>query len=104
MDSVTNQNHSQQTIYYTNGSVLGQINRTILQSVQILRPECGELHQSRPDRAGNPTLYGDIYDCNKEVDSFGLGCDNIVKKTLNGRVKGIVLELMIGMQEWKLME
>lgn len=25
MDSVTNQNHSQQTIYYANGSVLGQI-------------------------------------------------------------------------------
>ena len=49
-------------------------------------------------------LYGYVYDCNKEVDSFGLDCDNIVKKTLNGRVKGIVLELMIGMQEWKLME
>ena len=57
MDSVTNQNHSQQTIYYTNGSVLGQINRTILQSVQILRPECGELHQSRPDRVGRWQSY-----------------------------------------------
>lgn len=45
MDSVTNQNHSQQTIYYANGSVLGQINRTVLQSVQILRPEYGDLHK-----------------------------------------------------------
>ena len=52
MDSVTNQNHSQQTIYYANGSVLGQINRTVLQSVQILRPEYGWVHIARPDRTG----------------------------------------------------
>lgn len=50
MDSVTNQNHSQQTIYYTNGSVLGQINRTVLQSVQILRPECWWVYKPRTDK------------------------------------------------------
>ena len=50
MDSVTNQNHSQQTIYYANGSVLGQINRTVLQSVQILRPECWWVYKPRTDK------------------------------------------------------
>lgn len=74
MDSVTNQNHSQQTIYYANGSVLGQINRTVLQSVQILRPECWWVYKSRPDRVGgkNPTLYAFVKDVNTEVDVFGL--------------------------------
>ena len=52
MDSVTNQNHSQQTIYYANGSVLGQINRTVLQSVQVLRPEYGWVYKPRSDKAG----------------------------------------------------
>jgi len=56
MDSVTNQNHSQQTIYYANGSVLGQINRTVLQSVQILRPEY-KVYKPRPDGlVGNNNL------------------------------------------------
>ena len=50
MDSVTNQNHSQQTIYYANGSVLGQINRTVLQSVQVLRPECWWVYKPRTDK------------------------------------------------------
>ena len=57
MDSVTNQNHSQQTIYYANGSVLGQINRTVLQSVQILRPEYRRVYKPRPDGlVGNNNL------------------------------------------------
>ena len=36
----------------------------------------------------NPTLYGYVYDCNKEVDSFGLDCDSIVKKASQWQGKG----------------
>ena len=52
MDSVTNQDHSQQTIYYANGSVLGQRNQTVLQSGQILRPEYGWVCKPGPDWVG----------------------------------------------------
>ena len=49
----------------------------------------GYISQDPIGLAGNnPTLYGYVYDCNKEVDSFGLDCDSIVKKASQWQGKG----------------
>lgn len=78
MDSVTNQNHSQQTIYYANGSVLGQITGLYYNRFKYYDPSMGTYISK--DSIGlvgnnNPTLYGYTIDSNTMIDLWELDCE-----------------------------